>query len=439
MHRKNMSLFFKSRLTRLARALKVGLKKLSPAIWRSLLCRLGYTGLSMGVMFSSNAAGETIAQSLFEALQQQVFQVRVIDLGSGDKYSIGSGFQISEDGLIATNYHVISAFVIEPEKYSLEIVAANGDKQQVSLSAIDVIHDLAILKAAALDKNYIRLSRSIGGKGSRIYSIGNPLDLGMTIIEGNYNGLVKRSRYQKILFSGSLNSGMSGGPAVSESGNVVGINVSKGGEQISFLVPVVHLRALLNKTRAAEITPDFHEQVRKDLLADQQMFADALLASPFEEKQLGELVIPVNLHPALRCWGHSEGKEEEKYSAVHQHCRSDDNIFVAGDLIVGSFQYDAEWISTESLKPVQFYKLLQTRYVPGTLAGSQQEKHVTQYQCNTDFVELKGLTWKATSCYRAYKKFKGLFDAILLMALVERNEKSAIIKVAASGFSRTTS
>ncbi|RZV52357.1 MAG: serine protease [Pseudomonadales bacterium] len=328
---------------------------------------------------------------------------------------------------------------MEPDKYSLEILDASGAKQQVALHAIDVIHDLAILKAAGLGNAYLQLAHSIAGKGSKIYSLGNPLDLGMTIIEGNYNGLVKRSRYQKILFSGSLNSGMSGGPAVSESGEVVGVNVSKGGEQISFLVPVVHLRALLGKASPDTVARDFQAQVRQDLLADQQAFTKTLLAKPFEQKNLGELVIPVNLHQALRCWGHSDGKQEDKYDAVHQHCRSDDNIFIASDLIVGSFQYDAEWVSTDSLNPVQFYKFLQSRYTPGTLNGSQLEKHVTEYQCHTDFIELKGATWKATSCYRAYKKFAGLLDALLLMALVENDGKAAVIKVAASGFSKSSS
>ena len=55
--------------------------------------------------------------------------------------------------------------------------------------------------------------------------MGNPHDLGMTIIEGTYNGLIQTSRFQKILFSGSLNSGMSGGPAMDDKGRVIGVGV----------------------------------------------------------------------------------------------------------------------------------------------------------------------------------------------------------------------
>ena len=49
-------------------------------------------------------------------------------------------------------------------------------------------------------------------KGERIYAMGNPLDLGFTIVEGTYNGLVDKSYDERIHFSGAINPGMSGGP-----------------------------------------------------------------------------------------------------------------------------------------------------------------------------------------------------------------------------------
>lgn len=412
-----------------------GRRECAAAWLRTGLCLLFFVALPATAQLG-RATPETVAQSLFGDLKRMVFQVRVIDNGSGDQYGLGSGFQVSADGFVATNYHVVSAYVDEPEKYRLEILSASGAKLPVSLRAIDVIHDLALLHAEGLDEQFLEFAGSAMSKGERIYSIGNPLDLGMTIIEGTYNGLVKRSRYQKILFSGSLNSGMSGGPAVRSDGRVIGINVSKGGEQISFLVPVARLRDLLADGTQESGAKDFHAQIREDLLADQQAFSDALLAAPFASKQLGELTIPVDLHEALRCWGHSDSEEEDKYEAVHQHCRSEDNIFIAGDLTVGSFHYDAEWVSSDELNRFQFYSFLQSRYLPSTLNGSGLKKHVSEYRCHTDFVELQGATWKATSCYRAYREFTGLFDALLLMAMVEESHSGAIIKMAASGFAR---
>src|SRR5262249_59386101 len=84
-------------------------------------------------------------------------------------------------------------------------------------------------------------------KGERLYSMGNPLDLGFTIVEGTYNGLVDRSYNERIHFSGAINPGMSGGPTVTADGHAVGINVSKqlGGELVSFLVPARFAATLL--------------------------------------------------------------------------------------------------------------------------------------------------------------------------------------------------
>lgn len=41
-----------------------------------------------------SAAESSTAKNIFQALNNQVYQIRVIDIASGDKYSIGSGFQI---------------------------------------------------------------------------------------------------------------------------------------------------------------------------------------------------------------------------------------------------------------------------------------------------------------------------------------------------------
>ena len=206
------------------------------------------------------------ATSLFSELKQTVFQIRVIDIASGDKFTIGSGFQISEQGHIATNFHVVSPYVHDPDKYRLEFVRTTQSKhatseeiiQPAQLLTFDVIHDLALLTINNTDNSqhdFLALSDQPLNKGDRIYSMGNPHDLGMTIIEGNYNGLLQASRYQKILFSGSLNPGMSGGPAINTQGKVIGINVSTQGSEISYLVPVSYLQALIKETDTLAISP----------------------------------------------------------------------------------------------------------------------------------------------------------------------------------------
>ena len=53
------------------------------------------------------AADVEVARQLFAENRSAILQIRLIDLTSGSKSAIGSGFAIDHNGLIATNYHVI--------------------------------------------------------------------------------------------------------------------------------------------------------------------------------------------------------------------------------------------------------------------------------------------------------------------------------------------
>ncbi|MFT4825204.1 MAG: serine protease Do [Halioglobus sp.] len=376
------------------------------------------------------------AKSLFENLKQQVFQIRVIDVASGDKFSLGSGFQVSDQGQIATNFHVVSAYVHEPDKYRLEIVTEEGEVGTARLINFDVIHDLALIHVENLTQEFMELNLNALDKGDRIYSIGNPHDLGMTIVEGTYNGLIKTSRYQKLLFSGSLNPGMSGGPAIDSAGRVIGINVSTGGEQISFLVPVDQLAILLEGTDTHQELTDAQAVIREALFNDQEQFYHSLLQDDFALEPLGELNLPGELDEALRCWGHSPDTKEKKYESAHKHCASQDAIFIKDTVTAGGFSYDAEWLRTEQLNPLQFYTVLESRFSHHGLYNAYDEEDVSQFSCYTSFVSIAGHDWKASNCFRAYKDYEGLYDAMFLMSSVDSNDRAAIVKTAASMISR---
>lgn len=386
------------------------------------------------------------ATSLFSELHQYVFQIRVIDIASGDKYTIGSGFQIESPNdqisHIATNFHVVSSYIHQPEKYRLEIIQTGDDEteeapQTAQLLTFDVIHDLALLSTAKLNTGELQLSKSPLEKGDRIYSMGNPHDLGMTIIEGNYNGLLQNSRYQKILFSGSLNSGMSGGPAINDQGDVIGINVSTQGDEISYLVPVSYLDQLQQNAKVYTLPLLTAEQdtanllqsantrlIHDSLFEDQsQYFSKVLSNKHFETETLGDVTVATNLSPSLKCWGHSTGDEEDgeksKTQGAHQHCLTEDQIYVDSDLGLGAFHYDYEWITSAELNPFQFYAALEERFEHGSLGNTYQERYVTEFKCADDVITLAEHSWKISSCFRAYKDYPNLYDAQLVMVSID--------------------
>ena len=75
-----------------------------------------------------------------------------------------------------------------------------------------MLHDLAVLRpvqppAEGVPALALRPPGHPLAQGERIYSLGNPLDVGFAITEGTYNGLVQRSFYPRIFFGGALNPG----------------------------------------------------------------------------------------------------------------------------------------------------------------------------------------------------------------------------------------
>ncbi|MBV1881187.1 MAG: serine protease [Pseudomonadales bacterium] len=405
---------------------------------------------------SALVVAEEDASSLFSELKKQVYQIRVIDLASDDKSAIGSGFLISDTGLIATNFHVVSSYVHEPSKYRLEYVDYLGGTGSIELQSIDVVHDLAIGKISIgkiaigkieIDKAVTDISNTQGSnffsfnlgemsQGERLYSVGNPLDLGMTIIEGIYNGLIKKSRYKKILFSGSLNSGMSGGPALDSKGQVIGINVAKGSEQLSFLVPVEYLHVLLIKLAEKGPEKDFEQSITEALTNDQRRFYAELLGRDWQKEKFMEAILPTKISDKLECWGHTEDKEEYLYKGVHQHCRSSDDIYLSGTLSTGHFSYSYEWNESTQLNSAQFYNVLERRFDHRGLNNIYEEKDGTNFSCHTEFVTLSQHEWKISSCLRGYKMYRGLYDASFVMASVDTRDKGLIIRGAAAGLSK---
>ncbi len=197
------------------------------------------------------------AETVYAAARPRLLQIRTLLSSAGKQSSLGSGFLVTADGLAITNYHVVSQYALEPATYRMEYATPDGAKGVLKLLAVDVTNDLAVVQ---LDKNdypfFMFNPRAIDGslpKGERMYAMGNPHDIGFTIVEGTYNNLVDKSYQERIHFSGAMNPGMSGGPTVSVDGRVIGINVAKrvGSDLVSFLVPACFGAALLDRARQA--------------------------------------------------------------------------------------------------------------------------------------------------------------------------------------------
>ena len=363
--------------------------------------------------------------NVFATHKDQVLQVRMVDRATDSKAGIGSGFRVSTEGHIITNFHVIAELIYSPEQYYAEYLLEDGSEGALTLRAIDVIHDLALMKTEDDTPQYLELETVEPLKGERLYAFGNPHDLGLTIVEGTYNGLLEKSIYDKIHFTASINPGMSGGPAINSAGLVVGVNVATAGNQLSFLVPAKYVVALLDKEAgAADTEVDFTISARDQLLDNQASYGSRLLEAPLKQDEMNNYVVPGHVAPFLSCWGDTQQDEDTLYEWTIKTCATSDDLYLSENQSSGAISFTHQLFSTKELGPIRFFGILQQHFQAHRPRVKAEETMVTNYDCETGFVEHNRIQSKVVFCLRAYKKFEGLFDAFMKATALTRTDES---------------
>ena len=392
-------------------------------------------------MYCSLAHSQQTAQNLFEQHRTALYQIKIIELESGNKSSIGSGFQIDSSGNVVTNYHVVSQYVYNPDKFRIEYLAHDGSEGQLQLVDIDVVNDLALVRKVALSKqeNAFPIAQSLPIQGSIIYSLGNPHDLGMIVVPGTFNGLKKSSFYQRIHFTGSVNPGMSGGPVVNARGEVMGVNVATAGNQIGFLIPLAKIQALLKSQDAAVLNNNqLKPRIQQQLLANQKRLFSLLNNQLWETSELGEAIIPSKITDFISCWGGSNTSDKEAlYLSVENRCQLDEQIYLHNGLRTGGLEIEFEWLEGKSLGEHRFYNFY-SQSITGAGAGNKASKtDVTNYRCQQDKVtNNNGVTNKTVFCLRAYKEFEQLYDVLFVAATLDHSQQGLISHYTLAGVSK---
>ena len=156
--------------------------------------------------------------------------------------ALGSGFVISDTGLIVTNNHVIEA------ADEIEAVFSDGVTRRATLLGRDVDTDLAVLKVESeTPLPFVRFADSDDGEvGDWVMAIGNPLGFSGSVSVGVISALdrdIQSGRYDNyIQTDAAINRGNSGGPLFTLAGEVIGVNTaivspSGGSIGIGFSIP----------------------------------------------------------------------------------------------------------------------------------------------------------------------------------------------------------
>ena len=167
--------------------------------------------------------------------------------------SSGSGFIITEDGYVVTNYHVVSG------ASSVEVTLYNGDTYDATVIGGDSDYDVAVLKINASGLQPVTLGESADvNVGDTVLAIGNPLgELTFSMSQGIVSSCdrainVDGTPFNMIQVDCSINPGNSGGPLVNLYGEVVGIVSAKYStyssttvEGLGFAIPISDVRSII--------------------------------------------------------------------------------------------------------------------------------------------------------------------------------------------------
>ena len=167
--------------------------------------------------------------------------------------SAGSGFIISSDGYIVTNYHVVKGAT------SVKVTLYSGDTYDATVIGGDSDYDVAVIKINASGLPAVTLGNSADvNVGDTVLAIGNPLgELTFSMSQGivyccdraiNVDG----TPFNMIQVDASINPGNSGGPLVNLYGEVVGIVSAKYSsysnttvEGLGFAIPISDVQAII--------------------------------------------------------------------------------------------------------------------------------------------------------------------------------------------------
>ena len=173
----------------------------------------------------------------------------------------GTGFIITNDGLILTNKHVVS-----DANATYTVVLSSGKSYDAKVQSLDPVKDMAVVKIDAKDLPVVELGDSDSLKvGQWTVAVGNALGrfdnsvtVGVvsarnrTIEASDATGTSSETINDMIQTDAAINPGNSGGPLVNLEGQVIGINtaVASNAQGIGFAIPINDAKSAIDSIKA---------------------------------------------------------------------------------------------------------------------------------------------------------------------------------------------
>lgn len=201
----------------------------------------------------------------------------------------GSGFIISDDGLVLTNAHVVNG------ADKVTVVLKDGRSFEGTVMGEDSLTDVAVIKIKAKDLPAVKMGKSDELQpGEWAIAIGNPLGLDNTVTAGIISATGRTSndvgvpdkRVGFIQTDAAINPGNSGGPLLNQAGEVIGMNTAiiGGAQGLGFAIPIKTAQRIADQLiakgkvdhpflgiRMAGLTPELKERINSSPDVDFQV------------------------------------------------------------------------------------------------------------------------------------------------------------------------
>lgn len=206
--------------------------------------RMALYAVVIALMFAGIAPAQSLVtpQEIARTAKRATVQIRALD-ARGESIGAGSGFFISSDGLLVSNFHVVQgAAALQVERDDGEVF------DNVFYVTSDPRRDTVILKIPVTNVTALRLGADEDVEiGSRVFVMGNPLGQTATFSDGLVSARRVVDGVQLLQVTAPISPGSSGGPAMNEYGEAIGIATMylEGGQNLNYLVPVHYVRPML--------------------------------------------------------------------------------------------------------------------------------------------------------------------------------------------------
>lgn len=209
---------------------------------------------SSAIIDSAKKVSDAVVSITQKSTVQDVFGQTYTQQGAG------TGFIITNDGLIITNKHVVT-----DANASYTVILADGKSYDAKVQSLDPVLDLAVLKIDAKnlpvvelgDSDQLKIGQWVVAVGNALGKFDNTVTVGVVsarnrqVQASDSNGNNPETIDNMIQTDAAINPGNSGGPLVNLKGQVVGINtaVASGAQSIGFAIPINQAKSAIDSIK----------------------------------------------------------------------------------------------------------------------------------------------------------------------------------------------